>query len=191
MRPVPLKQRKEMEQVPFFQVCAKAGLPGHVCQGRVTWDHPLTFAGKQIIEAWATVPLCEYGHSVNKFQDGGDYNKTMSIWIALNRVTDEELRKVSKCVNYQREKERLNDIYGPYDEEKAISAYTAKAKPVETRNINKPFWYPMAEERKKKLQTVIDHYAEIDEVYFTPFKMIDHTIDSYCDEVIASIEANN
>jgi hypothetical protein len=84
------------------------------CSGRITWEHCLTFGGKQIDEAWAIIKICEYHHSVNKFQDIGGLNKEKNIWCALNKATDQELLKYSKCIDYIALRERLNKKYGTY-----------------------------------------------------------------------------
>ena len=78
------------------------------CNGRITWEHASTYAGRQIDEAWAIVKLCEYHHAVNLFQDSGDLNKQENQRIALNQATDEELMKYSKG-NFIQLRERLNN----------------------------------------------------------------------------------
>lgn len=90
-------------------VCARAG---DDCVGRITWEHTLIYAGKQIDEAWAIIKLCEYHHDVNFQQGNGDLNKEINVWIALNRATDAELLQYSKAINYIRMRGILNDKYG-------------------------------------------------------------------------------
>lgn len=82
------------------------------CRGRLTKEHAIIFAGKQLQELWAILDICEFHHSVNLYQDTGDMNKEKHIWIALNRATDEELLRISKSTNYIQLRERLNKIYG-------------------------------------------------------------------------------
>lgn len=82
------------------------------CDGRVTWEHAIIFDGKQLNEKWAIIPLCEWHHAVNKHQDGGDLNKEMNVWVAVNRATSEELIAVSKAIDYLQLRERLNEKYG-------------------------------------------------------------------------------
>lgn len=89
-----------------LQVCAR--YKEGTCRGNLTWEHALIYAGKQLDEAWAIVILCEYHHAVNNYQDGGDLNKEENVRIALNQATDEELRKVSKVINYLELRDRLN-----------------------------------------------------------------------------------
>ena len=60
------------------------------CQGRITWEHTLTYGGKQINECWAIVPLCEYHHFTK-------LNKNYGRYIALLRATKEELNKYAKA----------------------------------------------------------------------------------------------
>lgn len=98
-----------MSKDPYYEKCCMAFRGG--CDGRITWEHTIIFAGRQLNEKWAIIPLCEYHHAVNKHQDGGDLNKEMNVWFALNRATDIELKMVSKAINYLQLKERLNGIY--------------------------------------------------------------------------------
>lgn len=81
------------------------------CKGRITWEHALIYAGRQIDEAWAIIKLCEYHHAVNTYQDMGAMNKAKHIWLALNRATDEELEKYPKA-DYKGLRAKLNLIYG-------------------------------------------------------------------------------
>ncbi len=81
------------------------------CQGRLTKDHTIIYAGKQLQEDWAIVDVCEYHHAVDNFQDGGDLNREKHVWIALNRATDEELLRVSRAIDYIALKDRLNKKY--------------------------------------------------------------------------------
>lgn len=108
MRPISSEVKKKLLQEP--NICARIN-DGN-CDGRITFEHSLIYAGRQIDEAWAIVKLCTYHHSVNEHQDGDGLDKQKNIWIALNRATDEELEKYSKLINYKRERNRLNKIYG-------------------------------------------------------------------------------
>ena len=107
MRKISNKVKDALEKE--ANVCARASDGG--CAGRITWEHTLTYAGKQIDEVWAIIKLCEYHHDVNTQQGNGDLDKEKNVWIALNRATDEELEKYSKAINYIRERDRLNKIY--------------------------------------------------------------------------------
>lgn len=108
------KAKKVIDNDTFYKTCARKGIMGHVCAGRLTREHTLIYAGKQIAQAWAIIPLCAKAHAVDRFQDGGDFDKEINVWIALNRATDEELQAVSKAIPYLRERARLNAKYGFY-----------------------------------------------------------------------------
>jgi hypothetical protein len=81
------------------------------CAGKITWEHSLIYAGRQIDEAWAIIFLCEYHHDVNMYQDCGDLQKELNVYYALNQATDEELKKYSKAIDYIAMKKRLKLKY--------------------------------------------------------------------------------
>lgn len=114
MNRIPLPLRRELARDPFYKVCARQNQQGHICEGRVTWEHAIIFAGNQVQAKWAIVPLCAKAHGVDQFQDGGDLDKQVNEWIALNRAEAEELSAVSRVIDYRRRLSYLNGIYGPY-----------------------------------------------------------------------------
>ncbi len=102
-----------MASKPFYKVCARrALLKDHECGANplngqlIEWEHAIIFAGKQLNEEWAIVPICYYSHR------GGGLVKEINVWIALNRATDAELEAISKATDYKHERNRLNKIYG-------------------------------------------------------------------------------
>jgi hypothetical protein len=109
MRKISPKIKEVLLQEP--DVCA---LKDGNCSGRITWEHTLIFSGKQIDEVWAIIKICARHHSVDEWQDGGLLNKEKNVWVALNRATDEELRRYSKAIDYLKLKEKLNKKYGSY-----------------------------------------------------------------------------
>lgn len=62
------------------------------CSGRITWEHALYYAGKQIQEKWAIIPLCWYHHL------GEGLVKDFNEWVALNRLfrNNEWLKEAKK-----------------------------------------------------------------------------------------------
>lgn len=110
--------RQEISEDPEYLRCAFQGIhPDLVgeCGGRVTREHAIIFAGKKVQEKWSIIPCCAKHHGVDTFQDGpGEAPKILRQWVALNRATEGELSAISKAVNYVRERNRLNDIYGQY-----------------------------------------------------------------------------
>lgn len=115
MRKISPKLKKEILADPYYSVCALSRRSGERnCQGRVTWEHAIIHAGKQLNEKWAIVPLCEFHHAVDSYQDGGDFKKERGVWIALNRANEDELRRVSKAIDYVRLRGVLNAKRGVY-----------------------------------------------------------------------------
>ena len=82
------------------------------CAGKLTKDHTIIFAGKQLQEDWAIVDVCEYHHAVNKYMDCGDLNREKHTYIALCRATEDDLRCISKAIDYLALRERLKTKYG-------------------------------------------------------------------------------
>ena len=68
----------------YYKVCARKNSD---CEGRITWEHAFIYAGRQVNEKWAIIPLCVYHH----LGDGLDKDKNQKI--ALLRATDEDLIK--------------------------------------------------------------------------------------------------
>lgn len=97
---------------PIMSVCSRKGLHDHICEGRITWEHALIYAGRRVNGRPFIIPLCAKAHSVDEFQDGGDMNKEINVWVALNRATEHELTRISKAVNYMQQRAFLNAKYG-------------------------------------------------------------------------------
>jgi hypothetical protein len=74
------------------------------CDGRITWEHPWIYGGKQINESWALVPLCVYHHL------GAGFDKDYGRWISLNRANRWDLAKYPR-VNWPQLKEFLDAKY--------------------------------------------------------------------------------
>lgn len=86
----------------------------HVCDGRLTLEHAMIYASRQIDATWAIISVCAKGQEVDEFQDAHTMDKSLNRWVALNRATDEEIAEISKAVNYFRLRELLNRKYGEY-----------------------------------------------------------------------------
>lgn len=106
MRPIPPRMREEMSNDPFMKVCCLSMLGN--CEGVIEWHHEIQFAGRQLSEKWAILPVCHFHHD----QARNSFIKERLQWIALNRATEDELKAVTKAINYIGLKERLNRIYG-------------------------------------------------------------------------------
>ncbi len=87
MRPIPLKLREEMSNDPYYKRCARANSE---CNGRITWEHAFTYAGRQVNEKWAIIPLCWYHHL------GAGLVKIKNQIIAAARATLEDREKYDR-----------------------------------------------------------------------------------------------
>lgn len=115
MNNVPQKLRKQWAEEDFLQkkrICLRYS-EGN-CQGRLTKEHALYYAGKQIQEDWAILDICEFHHAVGPFQGNGDLQKERHTWIALNRAPEDRLRALSKAEDKIALRDRLNVKYGVY-----------------------------------------------------------------------------
>lgn len=110
MRKISEEDKEYINADKFFKRCIrhKEG----TCKGRITIDHVLTFGSKQIAELWNYIPVCEYHHGVEHYQDCGALDKEINKWAALNRATDLELMPYCKAINYIKMREQLNRKYG-------------------------------------------------------------------------------
>lgn len=84
MRKIPTRVVSQMENDPYYQMCARHGPD---CAGRITWEHAFIYAGKQINEVWAIIPLCWHHHL------GSGLNKELNQWISIQRATPDDLLK--------------------------------------------------------------------------------------------------
>ncbi len=113
MTKIPPKVRKEIDQDPAYKVCKLAGYHGHVCGGRITMEHALIYAGRQIQEKWAIVSLCARGQEVDHYQDAHTMNKELNVWVALNQATEDDLDRFPRA-DYKVLRDRLNAKYGTF-----------------------------------------------------------------------------
>jgi hypothetical protein len=90
MNNMPPALRRKLSEDPYYKTCARANAD---CEGRITWEHALTYAGRQVQEHFAIIPLCAFHHSVDQFQDGRGLNKRINVEIAMGRATEVDRRK--------------------------------------------------------------------------------------------------
>lgn len=100
--PIPLDQRAEMAQDPYYSKCARKNAE---CVGRITWEHSSYYQGKKIQDRWSLIPLCVYHHL------GKGLNKEYNRYLALSRATDEDLEKYPKS-DFKQQKKYLQQKYG-------------------------------------------------------------------------------
>ena len=93
---IPKKLLTEILADPYYEVCARLG---DDCDGRITFEHVFTVAGRSLQEKWAIIPLCEFHHSLGKYlTKGGGLNKKENRCIAFARATNADLKKYPKVV---------------------------------------------------------------------------------------------
>lgn len=85
---------------PYYKKCCLAYTG--TCLGRIEWHHSLIYGGRQIQKKFAILPACQF-HHVNVSHYNDDF-----VRVALNRATDEELRSITKAIDYFELRERLN-----------------------------------------------------------------------------------
>lgn len=106
MRPIPPKLREEIANDPFMRKCIYSDIgKGHECRGRVEWEHAWTYAGKQINEAWAIVPVCTYHHRGDGLDK--DYNR----FRAITRADIDDLEKRMPKTNWRQMRKYLCGKY--------------------------------------------------------------------------------
>lgn len=112
MNNTPLKLRKQLADDPYYKECARKELfDDHICEpdpltGKlIEWEHAIYFKGRQLQERWAIVPICWLVHR------GGMLNKEINELLALMSADKNELKAISKVVNYEN---RLNFLVKKY-----------------------------------------------------------------------------
>lgn len=97
---MPPSLRAELAADPSYKVCIVTGSTN----GKIEWHHNLIYAGKQVQERFAILPIMQYIH------DKADIEHVKAIldWIMLNRATEDELFRYSKAVNLKEKRDRLN-----------------------------------------------------------------------------------
>jgi hypothetical protein len=66
------------------------------CRGRLTKEHALIYAGKQIQEDWSVLNICAFHHAVDEYVNSGGMNKEKHEWLALRQAPRETREKYYK-----------------------------------------------------------------------------------------------
>ncbi len=206
MKKIPLKYREEMSKNPLYNCCSLFGQDFGECEGRITWDHPIRYAGSQVVLPWATNPLCARHHNVDAWQDDKTYRENVSRWVVLSQATKEQIDSICKAEDYHRTLRVLESKYGiykrilppsnpaygilplnrnfiPTDDTKTLFSNLHHVKP-------RQFWYPVNEVQKQIIQKAITHFKEIEGVHYTPFQMIERMIVEFGDNLDALDQEN-
>lgn len=84
MRAIPKSLRDQLSDDPFMKKCVYTGETKDI-----SWEHCWSYAGKQINEDWAIVPLARRLNTSHPPREVKEYCR----WISINRATEEELEK--------------------------------------------------------------------------------------------------
>ena len=87
MRPISKPFLVVIDTDPYFKTCARRGAD---CAGRITIEHAFMYAGRQMDELWAFLPLCWYHHL------GAGLNKRFNQWLCLARLAVEEIAAIQR-----------------------------------------------------------------------------------------------
>lgn len=98
MRPIPKKLRDEIAADDFMKKCVWTGETRDI-----TWEHCWIYAGKQINEKWAIVPLVRRLNTSDMPHEVKEYCR----WISLIRATPKDLEKYPKK-DWAQEKKNLD-----------------------------------------------------------------------------------
>ncbi len=104
MRKLSPETREILSNDEFMKTCC---LKDETCGGRIEWHHNGKFGGRQTDIPSTILPLCHDHHRI------ADYKLIKEILnhIMLNRMSDAEIKSISKAVDYFRERARLNQLY--------------------------------------------------------------------------------
>lgn len=109
MNNMPKALRKELAADPYYAVCCITGEPGK--RGNpIEWHHNLIYAGRQVQEKFAILPVKRTIHAKASKQE----IKHKLDWVMLNRATDQQLLTISKAKDYFLYKHYLNKKFGVY-----------------------------------------------------------------------------
>ena len=86
MRAIPENMKREILANPFYKVCC---LKDEDCKGRIEWHHNFIYAGRQVNEIWAILPLCVFHHGLEKWKQIGDKLD----FIMMTRMTEQDEEK--------------------------------------------------------------------------------------------------
>jgi hypothetical protein len=105
MNSIPKKLRAELAADPYYRKCCLTGKTA--AETKIEWHHGFIWAGKQLQEKWAILPVTEEVHK----KANNSLIKGHLDLIMLCRASDETLTKYSKAVDLLAKRERLKKRY--------------------------------------------------------------------------------
>lgn len=104
MRPIPPKLRRQLSEDSFMKRCVYCGSPKDI-----EWEHSWIYAGRQINEWWAIVPLCR-DHHRGKYASAKV--KRYGKWHSIMRGLKEAVQKYPR-MNWHQIKKTLDKEFLP------------------------------------------------------------------------------
>ena len=98
-----------MAEDPFYLKCCATGERG-TRGDPVEWHHNLIFAGRQVQEAFAILPIKRSLHAQAHLPEVKDQLD----WIMLSRASQEQLDRYSKAIDLRARLATLEDYFGEY-----------------------------------------------------------------------------
>lgn len=152
MTPIPPKLRKEIDSNPFYKNCALYGWHGHECEGRITMDHTIIYAGRQLQELWAITPVCAKAHGVDGYRDNQELQE-LRLWVALNRASAFNIMQISKAVSFGLKLFNLNATWGVWSQKTKNFLPESRVELNPATGIKK-LWFTPRPEIEKMIETL-------------------------------------
>jgi|SRR5882757_5610643 len=105
MRPIPKEMKEIMAADPFYKECCSRN---STCKGRIEWHHVFIYAGRQINEPWAIIPLCKHHHDL--VSSSSEFKEQCEL-ISLKRASSSDFAKYPKR-DWHYIKNYLTQVYG-------------------------------------------------------------------------------
>lgn len=94
---------------PFYQVCCITGERA-TREDPIEWHHNLTFAGKQVQEAFAILPVKRSLH----YKANEKSLRARMDWVMLSRASEEQMERFSKAIDRRFALAMLEQVYGKW-----------------------------------------------------------------------------
>jgi|SRR5579872_3774022 len=109
MRKISEQTRDILKKDKQMKACCLRSTKFDLCKGRINWHHNLIYEGKQSDIPETILPLCEGFH--HRYADQTDIKEQLD-WIMLYRMSDEQIKSISKAVDYFQRKIYLTSKFG-------------------------------------------------------------------------------
>jgi len=109
MKPMPPKLRKELSKDSYYKKCCLTK-----SNENIEWHHAWIYAGKQINEKWAIMPVCKEKHSAYKDSDSIHnclITRQIVKYLSLLRINLDYLCKKFPRIDWKQEFKYLESIY--------------------------------------------------------------------------------